>query len=229
LLSVGRRRDLQPEIALYFPHPSPALHKAFETRPFQGAAPEDASYIFLGLDANYAEDVEQSSIWPDLLEYLADGVRFWRERRVHHPFVLPAYRGDGRKYHKTFSRIGFRPEQAHEVCFIELVHVPTFGRSALNINDLNRIHLKRIRRAIEGRGARNVFVPDKVGKLMHASGEFPWMPNAPADRGEALRLWRQLGETRIYWHYHFSVYGPFEARKAEQLEAIAKLCAQRAR
>ena len=112
-------------------HPSPDLREAFARKPFQGQAPELAKYIFVGLDANYAEDVERSAVWPDLLDYLEDGVRFWRERGVHHPFLLPEYRGDGRRYHRTFSSIGFRPEHADEVCFVELVHVPSDARTSM--------------------------------------------------------------------------------------------------
>lgn len=123
---------------MFHPQPSPALREAFARKPYQGQAPEQTRCIFVGLDANYAEDVERSPVWPDLLAYLDDGVRFWRDRGVHHPFMLPEYRGDGRKYHRTFAGIGFTPGHAAEVCFVERVHVPTFGRSALTVGDLDR-------------------------------------------------------------------------------------------
>jgi hypothetical protein len=208
---------------MFHPHFSPALRDAFARKPYQGQAPELAKYIFIGLDANYAEDVERSPVWPDLLEYLEDGVRFWRERGVHHPFLLPSYRGDGRKYHRTFSKIGFTPEDASEVCFVELVHVPTFGRSALVVADLDRDHLRRVRAAIEAGRARHVFVPDRVGRLMRASGEFPWMPKGASEKGGPLRLWCDVGPAKVHWHYHLSVYGKFESGKAAQLVAIRRL------
>jgi hypothetical protein len=71
--------------------------------------------------------------------------------------------------------------------------------------------------------AEHVFVPDAVGRLMRASGEFPWMPRAPADTGGPLRLWCEAGRARVHSHYHLSVYGKFEAAKVEQLGAIAQL------
>lgn len=57
----------------------------------------------------------------------------------------PGFRGDGRTYHKRFSRIGFDAGDADLVSFVELLRVPTYGRSALNHtdlnNDANRAHL----------------------------------------------------------------------------------------
>lgn len=61
---------------MYHPHPSPALREAFTRKPHQGQAPEVARFVVVGPDANYAEDVERSAVWPDLLAYLDDGVRF---------------------------------------------------------------------------------------------------------------------------------------------------------
>ena len=44
-----------------------------------------------------------------------------------------AYCGDGRRYQRTFSPIGFTPADADGVSFVGLLHVPTFGRSALEV------------------------------------------------------------------------------------------------
>jgi hypothetical protein len=208
---------------MYYPHPSEALNSAFAARPFQGATPEDALFMFVGLDANYGETIERSPIFPQLLEYLDDGVAFWMRYGVHHPFLLPGYSGDGRKYHKTFARIGFSPANAAEVSFVELLHLPTYGRSMLQVVDLNGDHLQRVNAAIEHGTARHIFIPDRVGKLMRSSGAFPWMPKTPADAGEDLKVWHRIGEKTIYWHYHFSVYGIFEERKTKQLQAIRRL------
>jgi hypothetical protein len=38
--------------------------------------------------------------------------------------------------------------------------------------------------------------------------------------GGPLKVWRKTGSKTIYWHYHFSVYGKFEQKKAGQLKAI---------
>lgn len=49
------------------------------------------------------------------------------------------------------------------------------------------------------------------------------MPTAPVDTGGALRLWREVGQARVHWHYHLSAYGKFEAGKVAQLGAIGEL------
>jgi hypothetical protein len=185
--------------------------------------PESAKFLFVGLDANYSENIERSDIFPQLLEYLDDGVAFWQRYGVHHPFLLDGYTGDGRKYHKTFARIGFSPSHAADVSFVELIDVPTYGRSDLRCEDLNGDHLRRLNAAIERGMARHVFVPDRVGKLMRSSGAFPWIPKAPNDVGDDLRIWHRAGGKTVYWHYHFSVYGIFEEGKTKQLQAIRRL------
>src|SRR5690349_12751256 len=111
---------------MYNAHPSSTLTATFASRPFQGAAPDAATFLFVGLDANYSPTIEDSPIFAELLRYLADGVAFWRKYGVHHPFLLPQYRGDGRRYHQAFARIGFTPANAADVSFVELLHVPTF-------------------------------------------------------------------------------------------------------
>jgi hypothetical protein len=208
---------------MYDPHPSVALNRAFAARPFQGAEPERATYLFVGLDANYSPLIEQNAVFGRVLDYLDDGVAFWKLHGVHHPFLLPEYRGDGRKYHKTFSAIGFRPEHADQVSFIEMMHVPTVGRSNLTIDDLDKDHLARLRDAIEHGDARHIFVPEGVARLMRESSMFEWIPKLPSDTGGALKIWRKTGSKTIYWHYHFSVYGKFEQKKADQLQAIGQL------
>src|SRR4051812_18140893 len=104
---------------MYQPHPSLELNLRFRHRPFQGAAPSAATFLFIGLDANYDENLERSPSFQTVLEYHRDGVAFWRRHGVHHPFLLPDYRGDGWRYHRTFARIGFSPQHAELVSFAE--------------------------------------------------------------------------------------------------------------
>jgi len=208
---------------MYDPHPNAALNRAFAARPFQGAEPETAKYLFVGLDANYSPTIEQNAVFDRVLDYLADGVAFWKAHGVHHPFVLPEYRGDGQKYHRTFATIGFRPEHADHVSFIEMLHVPTAGRSNLTIDDLDRVHLLQLNEAIERGSARHIFVPAGVARLMRESSMFPWMPEVPNDTDGPLKIWRNTGSKTIYWHYHLSVYGKFEQKKTDQLKAIGRL------
>lgn len=214
----------RPEGApVYLKHPSKALNQAFLQKPYQGVPPENAMYLFVGLDANYSPIVEQSKIFPSLLSYLEDGSRFWRTHGIHHPFLLPEYgRGDGWKYHSTFSKIGFRPEHAELVSFAELLHVPTFGRSQLIAEDLSVEHLSHLNDAILHGDALHIFIPGSVARHMQESGAFKWMPRVPED-GQGLKIWKRIGAKTIYAHYHFSVYGKFEQEKRRQLQAIGAL------
>lgn len=208
---------------MYHVHPSAALNKAFSLKPFQGVEPERSKFLFIGLDANYDPKVEASSIFPQLLKYLNDGVDFWKSCRVHHPFMLPAYKGDGRYYHKTFAEIGFRPEHADDVSFAELMHVPTYGKSSLVPQDLDKHHLERLNHAILHGTSQYVFICDSVARLMRDSGRFAWMPQKPQSIGQPLKIWLKAQNKMIYWHYHFSVYGKFQEEKLKQLKAIGDL------
>ena len=208
---------------MFSQHQSVILNKVFSEKPFQGVEPESAEFLFVGLDANYAPDIEESPVFPKLREYLRDGAAFWQKYGVHHPFLLPEYRGDGLFYHNSFAKIGFRPEHAANVSFIELLHVPTFGRSSLSVEDLSVSHLRRINDAILRGQPSYIFIPVSVAKLMKISGEFPWLPRSPSVDGTPLKVWYKTGNKRVYWHYHFSVYGKFNEEKMNQLTAIGSL------
>lgn len=146
---------------MYYPHPNSELNSAFSNNPYQGAAPEEAKFLFVSLDANYDKDVEHSQAFPQIIEYLQDGVAFWEKYGVHHPFLLPAYRGDGKFFHQSFARIGLTGRHAKDVCFFELLNIPTYGQSKLEPADLESMtgHLHRLRRVIEGSNVRHVFIP----------------------------------------------------------------------
>lgn len=209
---------------MYTRHKSPALNDLFIAKPFQGAEPETARFLFIGLDANYDSHIEQSPVFPRLLEYLNDGPAFWRKYLVHHPFLLPEYRGAGRKYHRTFAEIGFNPNDAEHVSFIELLHVPTEGtKNPLTKADLDLSHMQRINSAILRGKAQLMFIPTGVGRLMKTSDLFPWLPAKPTPTEGPLRIWYKTQTKTMYWHYHFSVYGKFEHEKKQQLAAIRSL------
>lgn len=207
---------------MYHPHPSKILNQAFRTKPYQCVAPDRAAFLFIGLDANYDEAIERSPIFPRLLEYHEDGVAFWQRYGVHHPFLLPSYHGDGKFYHRSFAQIGFRTIHAPLVSFVELLHIPTFGRSSLAPADLDRTHLANVNRAITHGAAQHIFIPDRVARLMRATGMFPWLPPAPLDNGMPLRTWARIGDKTAWWHYHLSVYGKFNEMKIEQLKQIGE-------
>lgn len=208
---------------MYYPHPNEELNLAFASKPYQGVAPEEAKYLFIGLDANYDRDIHKNSAYAEVIEYLQDGVSFWEKYGVHHPFLLPTYRGDGQFYHKSFSRIGLSKRHARDVSFIELIDKPTYGKSSLDVDDLNRDHLVRIKRALEGGVVKYAFIPTSVGNLMKKSGVFPWLPSAPKAANSSLKKWCSVGSAQLLWHYHFSVYGKFEEAKVKQLADMGRL------
>ena len=209
---------------MYQPHPSLVLSEHFRRKPFQGAHPEAARFIFVGLDANYADDVEQSPLFPSLLRYHEDGPAFWREHGVHHPFLLPQYKGDGRRYHLTFAKIGFQPKHADLVSFIELLDRPTVGRSALVEKDLNRSHLEFVRRAILNSPAQFTFVSAGVLRLMTATRAFPELSTVRRNFG-ALRVLYEDDDRAVFLNLHFSNYGKFEQQLQSEAREIAALLA----
>lgn len=208
---------------MYQPHPSPELNRLFTERPFQGADPEKAKYVFVGLDANYANDLESSLSYQEVLAYHLDGVAFWQKHRVHHPFLLPSYHGDGRRYHVNFARIGFTTNEASDVSFVELLHVPTVGRSKLESSDLSNHHLQFINALIIRGEYRHVFLSASVIRLMQATEQFQWLKKAQPK--QVLPKLTTIKETRVYQHLHFSNYGKFQAQLNEEAIAIKRLIA----
>lgn len=207
---------------MYLPHPSRELSALFVQRPFQGVEPAAAVFLFIGLDANYAEDIERSPIFQQVVEYHQDGVAFWHRYGVHHPFLLPQYSGDGQRYHRNFARIGFAPVHAALVSFVELLHVPTFGRNKLVPEDLDSKHLRMLNSAILSGYAQHIFVSPGVVCLMRASKDFSWLSRSPATRSILPVLYEQAGK-RVYSHLHFSNYGRFQAQLDAEAQAIASL------
>ncbi|MCG8277832.1 hypothetical protein [Stenotrophomonas sp. NLF4-10] len=210
--------------AMFKPHPSPALNEHFVRKPYQGTEPEDARFLFIGLDANYASNIEQSPIFPSILRYHDDGPGFWRTTGVHHPFLLPGYRGDGRRYHQTFGRVGFQPRHADLVSFLELLHVPTVGRSVLVAEDLRKSHLERIRHGMFAGNAKFVFVSAGVQRLLVATGMFPEVRQVRRNLG-ALRVLHESEDRAVFLHLHFSNYGKFEQQLRAEASAITGLLA----
>lgn len=208
---------------MYVAHPSRELNNLFARSPYQGAAPDKAIFLFVGLDANYDAQISARPIFSKILEYHAEGVAFWLANGVHHPFLLPEYSGDGRLYHRSFARVGFTPEHASLVSFIELLHVPTVGRNKLVATDLALSHLEMLNSAILEGSARHIFVSSEVARLMRAARIFNWLPPTPIERFGSLGvLLNERGKT-VYSHLHFSVYGKFHQQKASEALIIRGL------
>ncbi|MGR4869690.1 hypothetical protein ACIPRI_12580 [Variovorax sp. LARHSF232] len=199
----------------------------FRAKPYQGAPPESAEFVFVGLDANYDADIESSPAFPRVMEYHKDGIAFWRHHKVHHPFLLADYRGDGRRYHRNFARTGFEPVDACRVSFVELLHIPTVGVSALVAADLDSAHLEWLNALIQHGARRHVFLSDKVIRLMldsrrlFDSGLFPDLPKPIAK--QVLPQLHKVEETTIHQHLHFANYGKFQARMTDEAAAIFRL------
>lgn len=208
---------------MYAVHPSAELNSLFAHKPYQGVAPKHADVMFVGLDANYDAEIARKQIFAKVVEYHDDGVAFWRRYGVHHPFLLPEYKGDGRLYHRSFARIGLTPAHAARVSFVELLHVPTVGRNLLVAGDLLPAHLQRLHAAILDGPARHVFLPATVARLMRDSGSFPWLPRKPVDSLGPLGILHRVNGKTVYSHLHFSVYGKFASQKAEQALAMHEL------
>lgn len=207
---------------MFHTHPSRRLSELFARKPYQGVAPEEARFLFVGLDANYAADIERSPIFPDLLAYHEDGPGFWRNNGVHHPFLLPQYAGDGRRYHRNFAKVGFEPRHAELVSFVELLHLPTVGRSKLVAEDLDSAHLRRLGNAVFNGQAQSVFLSANVVRLMNSTGRFPRL-REQSTQAEALRVLFKDDDRTVYLHLHFSNYGKFEARLQAEAKVIAAL------
>jgi hypothetical protein len=142
----------------------------------------------------------------------------------HHPFLLPQYKGDGRRYHRTFAKIGFQPSQAHLVSFVELLNIPTVGRSTLVASDIDEQHLLVLRRAIFARNAQFIFLSAGVQRLLLASGIFPELGAVKRNHG-ALRVLYGDADRTVFLHLHFSNYGKFEEKLQAEARAIADLLA----
>lgn len=108
-------------------HPSTALNELYSKKYFQGANPSDAKILFVGRDPNWAADIDSKEMFSSVTEYLNDGIRFWKTHNIHHPFLLPGYKGDGKRYHSIFSKLKLESNFSDKISFIELLGFPTTG------------------------------------------------------------------------------------------------------
>ncbi|MBO7486549.1 MAG: hypothetical protein J6T84_10870 [Spirochaetaceae bacterium] len=159
-------------------HPSEQLQAIFSERPFQIQEPEKARIIFLGLDANYAEDLEQDhKLFQEFLGYMKDGVHYWKTEGIHTPMLKDYYRGGGKTYHRNFKKLGFTSDNAQDICFLELLNICTYGnsttpngqsifRSFLNSFE-NQSHLERITALANDKNKQIYLCGGKTAKLVN--------------------------------------------------------------
>jgi len=130
-------------------HPSKLLNDLYSKRNYQGANPIDAKVLFVGRDPNWAIDVDTQEMFNSVSEYLNDGITFWKENNIHHPFLFPNYKGDGKRYHRIFSKLKIESRFSSNISFVELVGFPTTGMAKKNnkifkeflLTESNRNHL----------------------------------------------------------------------------------------
>ena len=203
---------------MFIPHRNNKLHKLFSLKPYQGADPATAQFLFFGLDANYAPDVGDQPYFSEIVTYLEDGVSYWRQSGYHHPFQHPEYRGDGALYHRRFAEIGFTKEHAELVSFVELIDVPTSGRSNLQPNDLKPAHLDRLRAwVLDGRAAY-ILIPPGVSRLLRRIPQFSWLPEDPISHDGSLPVLFRSEQKVVFAPFHFSCVGKHCLKKNRDLQ-----------
>jgi hypothetical protein len=208
---------------MYNLHPDPFLVKLFKEKPYQGVSPEKSSLLFIGLDANYNQDISKSPLFDAVKNYHEDGVAFWQKNGVHHPFLLSSTRIDGQKYHKNFAKLGFGPRHADKISFVELLHLPTFGRNNCTLDDLDENHLVKINKWILEGNATSIFLSTTVAKLMFLSGVFDWLPKKVHKMDGQLGSYFKTNNKTVYAHLHFSVYGKFDQARNQEAKWIRQL------
>lgn len=137
------------EKSIFQKHPSKLLNELYSKKNYQGANPVDAEILFVGRDPNWAADVDTKEMFNFVSEYLTDGVSFWKTHNIHHPFLLPNYKGDGKRYHRIFSKLKVESNFSNRISFIELIGFPTTGMAKTNnkifleylISEMNSNHL----------------------------------------------------------------------------------------
>lgn len=159
----GVEKNAEEDNSVFGVHTSMILQDLYKQKYWQGQSPEKANVIFLGLDANWDKDIENNKAFDKIVEYLQDGVLFWKRYGVHHPFLLPEYKKKGGyKYHKGFNKLGIIKGYADVVSFVELINIPTYGTSTkekheyLSLIDMN--YLRELNAIIFDNNRKIVFL-----------------------------------------------------------------------
>jgi hypothetical protein len=203
---------------MYFPHQNKKLRQLFSLKPYQGADPATALFLFFGLDANYDSNVGDMSCFSEIVLYLEDGVQYWKERGFHHPFRHPDYKGDGAYYHRQFAKIGFTKEHAESVSFVEQIDVPTYGRNKLQVEDLNPSHIDRLSDWVLKGRATYIFIPSSVARLLRKTPQFSWLPEKPIGYDGSLPVLFRSDQKVVFAPFHFSCFGKYCLKKDRDLQ-----------
>lgn len=201
-------------------HCSAKLNEAYRKKYWQGQNPIHSKVIFLGLDANWDRSIETNNtgIFEEILEYLEDGVSYWKRKGFHHPFLSPTYnRQDGFIYHSRFRKSGITSEYADEISFIELLNIPTYGMSskspALYNKMINVDYLKEINSIIFNATPKIVFMPKSVYEKIRSIKnkmkldflfDFEMEVEPGANRSNPLMCIHNSTGIFVFVHTHFS-------------------------
>ncbi|MGV9003788.1 hypothetical protein [Flavobacterium sp.] len=198
---------------MFTKHPSDSLKDLYIIKNYQGANPQDAKILFVGKDPNWSSTIDTCEIYELVKEYLSDGVSFWKKYNIHHPFLHPKYKGDGKKYHQAVSRINLSSENADKISFIEIIGFPTTGMSSLNpklfnehlLSDENRNHLVELDELLNN-PKKSVFLfwgmIDQLKFINKHTGLFSNFLNIDKSLMNRTSL-NKIGN--LYFHKHFSM------------------------
>lgn len=194
-------------------HPSNQLRQLFEEQefPHQGQDPQSARIVVIALDANYSPEIsEVPNFFKHIIEYHADGVLFWEKYRVHHPFLLSNYplkkNTGGVPYHRRFGWMNLGPEYARHISFLELLDVPTTGRTEWSRfwEIFNIDHARRIDGLVTSGEPRLVILSKTLVSTYMAYAKktwpvFDWLPDE-----FNLGAMTSIRQTVIFGAPHFS-------------------------
>lgn len=147
----------------------------FKAKPYQGQDPEKAKVLFVGRDANYPDDLCNHPFFERVKEYHRDGVAFWENYKVHHPFLCDDFpfprNAGGHPYHKNFAKLGLDWTYAQYISFIELRELPTRGVTGsipkpVFISSLTFAHMQHLECWISQSGRKIVFLPKTIREDM---------------------------------------------------------------
>lgn len=200
-------------------HPSKKLSAAYQKKYWQVQDPHNAQIIFLGLDANWDINIEANTdIFQEILEYLEDGVAYWKQKGYHHPFLSPNYgKRDGYTYHARFLKTGITSEYADDISFVELLSIPTYGMSSgssrLFDSLLDENYLRELNGIIFNQKPKIVFMPksvyEKINKVksklkIPSLFDFKTKLNSGENYSNKIMNIHSSDNAFIFVHTHFS-------------------------
>ena len=205
-------------------HPNEELRKLFKEKPYQGQDPEKAKIIFLNTDANYPEELTaDNKFFKYIKDYHKNGVSFWKEHKVHHPFLLDEYpfprnRGEV-PFHRNISRLFPNSSYAEYISFIELLDVPTYGNRNNNMKKfyklINKEHLKWIDNLVYSDSGKLIFASIRANgafnvmrRIKRRYKVFDWLDEVENNRNN-YRGRKDIQEVKVKSNsiriiYHFS-------------------------